>query len=74
VIRWFQTRSGLRFYGVAEPADEDRPDAVVMIRRGRVERIRLGVGVLEQLVEVPYAQLPPDWRDAMHRFFWKRRA
>lgn len=71
VIRWFQTRNGLRFYGVADPITGDRPDAVVMIRKGRIERIRLGPGVIEGLTEVSYAELPPAWRDAVHDYFWK---
>jgi len=43
-----------------------------MIRRGRIERIHLGSGVMQDLVEIPYAQLPVQFRDAMFAFFWKK--
>jgi hypothetical protein len=66
----------MHFYGVAEPGKGhilgERPDAVTMIRRGRIERIHLGLGVLQGLIEIPYAQLPPQFRDALFRCFWRR--
>lgn len=73
MVRWYRTRSGLRFYGVAEPLSGDRPAAVVMVRRGRIERIHLGPGVIDGLWEIPYDQLPPFWRDAVHDYFWKKK-
>lgn len=77
MIRWFRTPNGRRYYAVADPINGERPDAATCMQTqqvGRVQRIRLGVGVLNELVEVHYEEVPKIWREAFRDWFWRERA